>query len=256
MGLHVKVDVSITTSSTSYVRHAELLPLDVQDTHVLASGLAGYQRCGDRRARLGDPKGTDDRLGKFNLTFVLVSLPERETLRIFTYPNHSIHPVGNHLFLNTIFGTPSEVAILVQEKQIESIFRILVLEEPNLVLPPHAVEALVPVAPESVEREARRALAENDRRDLDTINGGAVSKVIDEVGHGKQIWECERWFVGTYPVQREACHRPDPDWDRRDFRESKRWVAGPSSLDRDSWQFRPNESWGYSAFPPARLLDP
>mmetsp|Transcript_4233 Transcript_4233/g.12162 ORF Transcript_4233/g.12162 Transcript_4233/m.12162 type:complete len:243 (-) Transcript_4233:689-1417(-) len=93
----------------------ELALADVQDRNLLSDGFPLDERSGNAGPRLADPKGPHDGFREFDVALVFVT------------PADKVDPVRNHVFLDTVFGSPSPIAVLVQGEDVEPTRIVIVL---------------------------------------------------------------------------------------------------------------------------------
>mmetsp|Transcript_5093 Transcript_5093/g.6366 ORF Transcript_5093/g.6366 Transcript_5093/m.6366 type:complete len:268 (+) Transcript_5093:444-1247(+) len=162
----------------------ELLPPHIQNPHVFPRALPGDQTRRDATTRLTNPKSTHEGFRGSDKTLVLVS------------PDDEVHPFRYHTLMNAVFAPASQIAILMQGKQIEKSrggrFVRRRTEEPHFLPLPHAIQTLIPHTPQPIKRHRRTPLPNNHRPNLNLIHLTLPPEIIHQIRHTQQIQRRQR----------------------------------------------------------------
>lgn len=160
--------------------HVEILLADLQDPDFLLDRLALRQRRRHRRSRLGDESFGSPVHLRLDAAVVLVS------------PDDEIEEARQFVLGDEIEASAVR-SILVQDHHVEDVLVVDVrLEDFDFVVAEEPGEAFVVDVTQAVQREFRRVLLQNDRRDFHLAQVVPLAEVVDESRlaedvHGTQV---------------------------------------------------------------------
>mmetsp|Transcript_3043 Transcript_3043/g.6559 ORF Transcript_3043/g.6559 Transcript_3043/m.6559 type:complete len:204 (-) Transcript_3043:258-869(-) len=120
-------------------------------------------------------------------------------------PADKVDPIRDHVFLDAVFGPPTAIAILVQGKNVEPAWILFVVVtsrfgrtgKGQVFSPPHAIEAFVPHASQSVQGHLGISLTQQNRINSNILGVFLLAEIIHEIRNIQQIEGGKQFGVAT-----------------------------------------------------------